>query len=565
MAHDDLSSTKACNWTSATYTTAEADDGQRQYMDNQPTVMTERVHSSSTSPLAIPEILTRVGYFLPLWVPDGHGNYDDKPRTIVNCMLVSKQWYDVLVPILWHTCLSARITATPPQVLGRFLPHIRILQTNMFFPLVAFQCNRLVELSILMRTLPCDYHGDGGDDKTRSRSLNRYKTLVRSNPRLKSLLWNGLLFSDKSALDLVDLAGLTRLESLTLKCWDGSGGRLASALGAVARTLTGLTLQRVDGYERGVVIAMDHNESSKDTDDDMDAGSADNGGGSGQGTLAKMTTLCLPVLRDLVLDTTGGVEWLVGCCPSLELLNIIDHGEDLDTNRIAQGIRETACHQLQILHVSHTLTSREVLPLIWSCPPSSPGLQNLLLNVEGLEADVVSGILVHAPTLKTLDLSIQRCYTSCLPRILQLLGGCPQRLESLSLTIYKNYGNDLVAALGSRTWGCRRLKELYLMLGFNRGYGRETLGHGDGGDDTGLQALEEEEEDKEEVERDIKALRVMTSTQSAMGWRLETDRQPDEFPQRVGELRKVFKMLARLRLDELQTAGWDQFNYRRAS
>ncbi|KAG9072985.1 hypothetical protein KI688_000766 [Linnemannia hyalina] len=86
--------------------------------------------------------------------PDGHGNYDDEPRAIINCMLVSRQWYDVLVPILWHTYLSARITATPLQVLGHFLSHMRILQTNMLFPLVALQCNRLIELSIFMRTFP---------------------------------------------------------------------------------------------------------------------------------------------------------------------------------------------------------------------------------------------------------------------------------------------------------------------------------------------------------------------------------------------------------------------------
>ncbi|KAF9155929.1 hypothetical protein BG015_007960 [Linnemannia schmuckeri] len=430
-------------------------------------------HPSSTSPLAIPEILARIGYFLPLWVPDGHGNYDDEPHTIVNCMLVSKRWYAVMVPILWHTCLSARITATPPHVLGRFLTYIRILQTNMFLPLVAFQCDRLVKLSILMRRFQWDIDDNGSE--SHSRSLHCYKRLVRSNSRLKDLLWNGKFCGNMTTLDLEDFAGLIQLESLILISWDGSGGRLAGALRAVASTPTNLTLKDVAGYKGGVFVTTGHDGSSMDTEGNKNDGKANSGRGSGQGAVVT-TTLCMPVLRDLVLDNTER-----------------------------------------------------------SCPPLKPGLQQLSLNLQELGVDVVSGILLHASTLKTLGLSIQHCYTSCSPRVLQLLGGCSQHLESLSLTIYLNYGNDL------------------------------SVGQGPEGDDAESQVLEKEKEDKKEEERDIEALRAMTSTRPAMGWRLDTDRQPDGLPPDWQQLRRVFKMVDRLGLDGLHTLEWDRVTYRRAT
>ncbi|KAF8948222.1 hypothetical protein BGZ47_006022 [Haplosporangium gracile] len=299
-----------------------------------------------------------------------------------------------------------------------------------------------------MRRLQWDIDDDGNEPH--SRSLHCYKRLARSNPRLEDLLWNGKFSGKKTILDLEDFAGLVQLEFLMLINWDGSGGRLTGILRAIASTLTKLTLKHVVGYKDGVFISTGHDGSSEDTEGNKNAGNANRGRGSGQEAVVT-TTLCMPVLRDLVLGNTESVEWLVSCCPSLELLDVKKHDEEhekeLDFVRIARGIQEISrCRTLRNLYVSYILASRDVLRLIESCPPSKPGLQHLSLNLQGLEVDVVSGILLHSPASKILNLSIQRCRTSCSLRVLQLLSGCLQHLETLSLTIYVNYGNDLVAA-----------------------------------------------------------------------------------------------------------------------
>lgn len=74
-----------------------------------------------------------------------------------------------------------------------------------------------------------------------------------------------------------------------------------------------------------------------------------------------------------------------------------------------------------------------------------------------------------------------------------------------------------------------------------------------------------EREDEAEVERDIEALKAITSTRPAMGLRREADRQPKEIVKGGQLLRRVFKILVRLGLDELHTIDWDRVTFRRVS
>ncbi|KAF9334932.1 hypothetical protein BGZ91_010668 [Linnemannia elongata] len=83
-----------------------------------------QITPNAPDPLAIPEILTRVGFFLLLWMPHPRRRpaFLDKPLDVLNCMLVSRHWYQVMIPILWHTCLEPRVISVPKK-------YIRALST----------------------------------------------------------------------------------------------------------------------------------------------------------------------------------------------------------------------------------------------------------------------------------------------------------------------------------------------------------------------------------------------------------------------------------------------------
>lgn len=120
------------------------------------------IRRTTISPLDIPEILTRVGFILPSCVPNprgedfGDGDFSpffDRTRDVLSCMLVSKHWYEVMIPILWYNCLAARVRVVPTQTLLRFIPHIRILEVYTL-GLLTMPFNRLVSLSITMPFIP---------------------------------------------------------------------------------------------------------------------------------------------------------------------------------------------------------------------------------------------------------------------------------------------------------------------------------------------------------------------------------------------------------------------------
>ncbi|KAF9155930.1 hypothetical protein BG015_007961 [Linnemannia schmuckeri] len=498
--------------------------------------------------LTIPEILTRIGFFLPSWVanprPNHNGNcgyvpYLDRPRTLLNCMLVSKQWYQVMTPILWYTCLAPRIRAVPAATFERFHHHVRILElkdSNTFFPWSAFQCRQLLDLTITVRS-----------------NLDFCKELVRVNPDLKSLWWNGMIGWTKAPLDPELFSGLKRLESLTLIQWDGSGELLAHTLRVVAKTLTNLDLRFITGVKIRDITWTDKGVSPEDIVDSSGRGDsrAGNGCHEQKAKLLKFS-LCLPLLRDLSLSLSKGgrLESLVSCCPGLESLVLSAH-DRADLDRVAQGIR-SSCPKLRSLRVQSYMTPTRILPLLRSCP-STPGLQVLSLYLSHLEADVASVILIHASTLTNLNLTISLSYGPFLPPIVRLLEGC-QQLETLSLEVHEGCGIDLLAAFGSRPWGCRRLKTLCLNLAFKLG---DTWPPGEGTRrETSSEALEE-------ASRDDEALYDISSARPAMGWLLASGRRDDRLGH-TDKLRMLFKMIERFELKDLRFVKWNYRTYMRA-
>ncbi|KAG9072986.1 hypothetical protein KI688_000767 [Linnemannia hyalina] len=413
----------------------------------------------SADPLAIPEILTRVGYFLPLWVPRSEHipvfiPFLDKPRTFLNYMLVSKLWYQVMVPILWRTCLHARLTAVPAATLERFLPHIRFLEAYASAPLVIIQCTRLIELTIAMDLL---------FGSSVVQTVNVYRGFVRANPGLRALSWDGMVYKAKSTLDPEDFTRLSRLESLTLLRWCGFAGDLARILKPVAGSLTTLKLHHLVGVSGADLIAMDQYGSSEGIDRGSNNSSSKLGVGV-HGLKLPTTSLCFPVLTSLSFEMSGGIrlDLLIRCCPNLESLDFYI-SEETDIDPIAQMIR-SSCPKLRSLNARSEMSPVRGLSLMRDYP-STPGLQHLRLSLGRYRCEIGLEILSLFNTLKSLDLSIRFCEGSTADLVLGLLRTC-EGLELLEVAIQTYMGRDILLDLAKHPWMCQGKASRY--HGFER-------------------------------------------------------------------------------------------------
>ncbi|KAG0309060.1 hypothetical protein BGZ97_013177, partial [Linnemannia gamsii] len=166
-----------------------------------------------TNALELPEILARVGHFLPLWilqvVPEsGVPRTTFKPKTVLSCLLVSSLWHQTLLPVLWHTFAYEFMKRASQEVIVRNIPFLRVLDVHSDLP-SSFHCTNLVELAILQGVLDMDAQ----------------RRLVRTNPGLKALRWNGPYM--KVPLNPEDFVHLKRIQSLNISHWIGGNGALA--------------------------------------------------------------------------------------------------------------------------------------------------------------------------------------------------------------------------------------------------------------------------------------------------------------------------------------------------
>ncbi|KAG0075658.1 hypothetical protein BGZ90_009637 [Linnemannia elongata] len=166
-----------------------------------------------TNPLNIPEILRRIGEFLPLWTHDSSktttstvpsispfqrptqwGKVDPRwrsqltftPQNLLACIIVSKSWYKTLLPVLWFTfdCETMAIPVPGSDFFERCSDLFRIYR----------------------------WHGVV-QDTLRWRAQKR---VVRRNSHLVSLEWFGL---PTVMIDPENFRGLQRLQHLKLYDW----------------------------------------------------------------------------------------------------------------------------------------------------------------------------------------------------------------------------------------------------------------------------------------------------------------------------------------------------------
>ncbi|KAG0035406.1 hypothetical protein BGZ82_005298 [Podila clonocystis] len=186
------------------------------------------------NPLHLPEIITKVAHFLPLWKQNQNlGFYDFSPAFLLSCTLVNKTWHDALLPVIWYVYKGDTMRSIPNSVLIKNSRHFQIFIHDRSFS-GPFQCTHLKELAIIW-----------WDDQL--------LPLVRANAEtLQDLAWKGsssptrVRSSTFPSLDYDLFARMApSLRSLQLSHWTLSGRRFLQFL-SQCKQLTELCLATVD-------------------------------------------------------------------------------------------------------------------------------------------------------------------------------------------------------------------------------------------------------------------------------------------------------------------------------
>ncbi|KAG0073257.1 hypothetical protein BGZ89_008157 [Linnemannia elongata] len=421
-----------------------------------------------THPLELPEILLRIGHFIPLWVYIPQiDDYHIQPQALVPSILVSKLWCKTLSPLFWYS-YDTEIASEdmPHSTVAHFSPYIKILRATprQVWP---FECTNLREL-VMRRDTDKLYNFRGRFFGYTV--LESERQMVRSNQGLKVLDWTGPLIQT-STLDANDFVQLRQLESLTLSYWDSVGGELGRVLQAVAGSLRRLCVGYVTGNQDDDEAYMTRDMVSKH--------------GS--------RTLALPKLESLRLNTDRSDNCLgvIRCCPNLTTFSAsINGGLHEDARRLAKDLYDF-CPKLTTLILEQN--EGEAADLIVAACSAGNRLSKIKITMAGVNTDTSSAIALHAATLKdviNVNLYDSRTYTAALTPLVN----CPG-LKSFHYISYDFPTRESLALkyILVEAWNCRELEILELDIPIEP----EVVRY-----DRDGKKVEEEEEEEEEYSTD---------------------------------------------------------------
>ncbi|KAI8604413.1 hypothetical protein EDD21DRAFT_366279, partial [Dissophora ornata] len=370
--------------------------------------------------LELPEILARVGFFLPLWVaPSGSNDHRPRvcrPHTIHACILVCKFWYQTLTPLLWYVYDGAYFDKVPLELIRRHSHLIRSFKAHLAHQEGYFQCTNLVDLRIS--------------------DVSSQWDLVRLNHGLRNLYWHGKLLAHP--LDVESLTQFTRMKEMTLLSWDGSKGRLAEVLRSVARTLTKLGLYSICGVRPGDFMVLSD---------------------EGQGRVQLVLPHLLKLSYRINHAESTRLEDLVVCCPNLYKLSVILEG-NYDLARLTENIRKH-CPKVRALTLKYlSYTELEYEQLLQSCQTS--GLVKFRANLAGFGGRIISAINAHASTLTQLKLEACNFIHLDINFLLEILVQCWNLKIFNAFGLFKASREEILNGLWSKPWGCSQLQVLCL-------------------------------------------------------------------------------------------------------
>lgn len=312
-------------------------------------------------------------------------------------------------------------------------------------------CTNLVELK--------GFHDDKEYRKT-DEAAGSGKQLLRANPRLKILNWEG----DETwfvPLDVEDFTGFTNLERLSLDKWDCSGGRLGQVLRLLAGTLRTLSVKSLDGLRPKELLQQSLTPAPSQSQMRQDSSGRDDAL-----VLAQLDSLAVGKFSDPI-DLY--LYELVKHCPNLTSLELCLDDTTLDTTLLANCL-QTNCPNLHALSFPLPLQARHIKALVRHS--SRNGLRRLRFCVHGPEHGLVSAIIMHAPTLESLYIS-KADEVMDPEEYLRYLVDCT-RLKRFTLSHIFPLSFNLLEQWGRETWGCRDLEDMSINITIPR---EERLQH----------------------------------------------------------------------------------------
>ncbi|KAK3830179.1 MAG: hypothetical protein JOS17DRAFT_775517 [Linnemannia elongata] len=421
-----------------------------------PTGLTNPTHTFNyTSPLDIPEIIAQVGYFLTLWYErrgiDGGYKLYFEPDDLQSCLLVSKTWYNAILPVLWRVYDGRVMCDIPNDIITRHIHLFRHVYHNIDHP-GAFKCARLLTLELSIGLSPS------------GTSTAVHSQIIQNNPNLKKLAWDGRAYN-LPLLEADAFMGLSRLQNLSLYGWDVPNRRLFGALMAVSGRLTSLRMGTLTGLGPG-----DLSPVRRDCDDNPSISATEE-------------RLAFPHLRDLEvrfsseavysdisereLEYFSGVqelEDLLFDCPQLECLSM-DVPRRAELGGLAAILRDRS-PLIRSVEIWGDDTGGEEQLAHFIGHAFTNGLVYLKVDTTGLTIELAAAIATHCPTLESLRITATRQMDD--NGILELLVR-GQRLTDISLRCTaKTDITDTVSVLSSQPWGCKDVEtlDLGLMIAF---------------------------------------------------------------------------------------------------
>ncbi|KAF8974073.1 hypothetical protein BGZ52_009740, partial [Haplosporangium bisporale] len=114
---------------------------------HKPIALRTTVHKPSA--LDIPEILVKIGHAIPQFSTYVTVRYS--PKQILRCTRVSRLWYNVMMPLVWHSFDDSVMNVVPVHVLKQNAHWIRVLNHHHNFGGQAgtfAECQNLVQLTL---------------------------------------------------------------------------------------------------------------------------------------------------------------------------------------------------------------------------------------------------------------------------------------------------------------------------------------------------------------------------------------------------------------------------------
>ncbi|KAF9320954.1 hypothetical protein BG003_004236 [Podila horticola] len=372
------------------------------------------------SPSEIPELIYRIGWFLPLWELEPDKIYSFLPFDVAACTRVNRLWNRTLTPLLWMAfeAYIADIEKVPKYVIQKYSHHLRYANLNSALALPIIHATRLRELEV---------------EEMEPLAI---RDLTRSNPQLEFLDINVNLEIIVVSLESI-FEPLTNLTRLALRLAENTH------LDQVLRPLGHLTKLRS--------LRLDHFIDLQAID-----------------TFPLQLNSITELILNCKWNRNPGMHQTVRFCPSLENLEIkfvADDGpNDFLSTDLSKNLRE-CCPKLR------SIRNAQLEEFEWSILSEDDHLRLLNSTNRLVQYDLPTtvfsstfcdALLVHAPFLENVHIYCKDAMEETFLEATRILSSCP---KLVSFRMCTRYHATLAAdslILFDHPWSCSHLQELQL-------------------------------------------------------------------------------------------------------